>query len=50
MNDIKGLRHSDPHDIEITNKYPISAIGKIVTRNGHGTGCLIGPNLVLTAA
>jgi V8-like Glu-specific endopeptidase len=40
--------------IEYPQKYPYSAIGVVHSiRNGRqviGTGCLIGPNLVLTCA
>ncbi len=48
--DVKDLESFGPYDVKHTGDYPWCSVGKVITQYGHGTGCLIGPNIVLTAA
>jgi V8-like Glu-specific endopeptidase len=52
--DCKGLFQEGPSEITTPEKYPYSAVGMVLSKTKHckiiGTGCLIGPNIVLTCA
>lgn len=51
LKDVKGLYSSGPDPIENIVDYPLCSLGKVVIKSGKfGTGCLIGPNIVLTCA
>ena len=45
---MKNLYSDGPNSVENILDYPACAIGKVRTSRGSGTGCLIGPNIVLT--
>ena len=50
---MEWLLHSNIKPVKNVDTYPYSAVGVIKTKFGgkyfvHGTGCLIGPNIVLT--
>ena len=48
---LKGIRGDDQRQLERTQKFPWSAIGRVNSRvGGFCTGTLIGPSTVLTAA
>lgn len=48
---LKGIRGTDDRQLERTQKFPWSAIGRVNSRvGGFCTGTLIGPSTVLTAA
>jgi protease YdgD len=48
---LKGIRGKDDRQLERTQKFPWSAIGRVNSRiGGFCTGTLIGPSTVLTAA
>ncbi len=49
--DVEDMRGFGPFKVEDKDigRYPSSAVGAVVSKDGSiGTGCLIGPNIVLT--